>query len=102
MISSPGRSEFGRARTRCLATAVWRPTFSSDALRWLQQTAYVVFVQATSDRDWGLDLGSRLDGLLDSRLVFRQRQGKVSRLYLDEALQHLSMRARNSPRFGLR
>jgi hypothetical protein len=81
-----------------------------DALRWLLQTAYVVFVQATSDRDWGLDLGShldrlldsRLDWLVDSRLVFRQRQGKVSRLYLDEALQHLSMRARNSPRFGLR
>jgi hypothetical protein len=84
---------------------------SSGALRWLLQTAYVVFVQATSDRDWRLDLDSRLDwlldsrldGLVDSRLVWlRQRQGKVSRLYLDEALQHLSMRARNSPRFGLR
>jgi hypothetical protein len=90
---------------------VWRPTWSSGALRWLLQTAYVVFVQATSDRDWLLDLDSCLDWILDSRLDWlvdsrldwlRQRQVKVSRLYLEEALHHLIIRARNSSRFGVR
>jgi hypothetical protein len=58
----------------------------------LLQTAYVVFVQATSDRDWLLD--SRRDWLL-------QRQVELSRLYLEEAIQHLLMRTRITPRFGL-